>query len=112
MSPAAASSAFTGKYDSAASKLPFRPSQNWTALKQSLPEGPSKKRKRSSLAPTTSKPKKEKKTLSAYNPWRPNESPIKKRGNAALVLQKSQVLDKAVRSPVSGTLLNAELVDI
>lgn len=85
--------------NSTASKLPFKPSQNWRALQKSLPQEHSKKRKRSS--PPTTKPdpksRKERTKLTTYNPWRPNDSQFQKKGNPALVIQPSTESDKTIK---------------
>jgi len=78
------------------SKPQFKPSQNWTVLKKTLPKdqvGKKRKRNEKSTATTTKPKQKNEKTnkmLTTYNPWRPNDSIVAKSGNPALVLTSKE----------------------
>ena len=81
------------------SRVSFQPSKNWKALRKSLPQESSKKRKRASKpTPTPAITKKTETTLTTYNPWRPNDSRPRKSGNPAL-LDSSISGDKLKYSP-------------
>jgi hypothetical protein len=91
----------------------FLPSQNWTSLQKSLPKQPSKKRKREAEQPSK-KPTKTKKPVkitkqTTYNPWHPNDSSFRGKGNPALVLQ-SESTDKIIKLSFHNSA-NVDLVD-